>query len=77
MLTVQAEASTTHVVGVLSKRVKAVAAHSEVQASRIADVVSQQLERGLGAVATSIATTSERHSRMAVEEMHKEVQTQL
>ena len=58
-LATQAEASTTHIVGVLSECVQEVAAHSEVQASHVADAVSQQLEKQLEAVATNTAMTSE------------------
>ena len=54
----QAEASTVHIVGVLSERVQEVAAHSKVQPSRIADAVSQQLKRGLEAIATSASASS-------------------
>ena len=44
-LMAQAEASTVHIVGVLSECVQEVAAHLEEQASPVADVVSQQLEK--------------------------------
>ena len=57
-LAAQAEASMAQVVGALSERVKEVAAHSEVEAPRVADVITQQLEKGLEAVATSAAVTS-------------------
>ena len=72
MLATQAEASTMHIVGVLSERVQEVAAHSEVQASCVADAVSQQLEKGLETVATNATAMSERHTQTAVEEMRKE-----
>ena len=62
LLTAQAEASTAQITGVLSERVQEVAAHSEVQASCIVDAVSQQLERGLEAVAASTVATSEQHT---------------
>ena len=66
-----------YVVGLLSERVKAVAEHSEAQTSHVAGVVTQQLEKGLEAVATSAAMSSEQNTCAAVEEMQKEVQTQL
>ena len=77
MSSTQTEASTTHVVGVLSERVKAVVEHSEVQASCVVGAVNQQLEKGLEAVVTRAAATSEQNTRAAVEEMQKEDQTQL
>ena len=49
----QAKASMAQVVGALSKRVKEVMAHSEMQASCVADALTQQLEKGLKTVTTS------------------------
>ena len=40
-LAVQADASTVHIVGVLSQRVREMAEHSDVQVSRVAGKVSQ------------------------------------
>ena len=57
-LVVQAQMSMAQIVGTLSERVKEVAAHSKVQALRVADVITQKLDKGLKAVATSIAATS-------------------
>ena len=59
LLAVQASASTAHIVGVLSQRVQEVVEHSDMQASRVVGEVSQKLEKGLEAVATSAAVTSE------------------
>ena len=58
-LTVQANASVAHITNVLSERVQQVAEYSNAQASRVAGEISQQLEKGLEAVAMSAAATSE------------------
>ena len=64
-LTAQADASIAHITGVLSERVQQVAEYSDAQASRVAGEILQQLEKGLEAVATSAAATSERQTRTA------------
>ena len=76
-LTAQADASVVHITGVLSERVQQVAEHSDVQASRVAIEISQQLEKGLEAVATSAAATSERQTWTAVEDMQNQIQAQI
>ena len=58
-LAAQTEPSSAHVVDVLSEHVKVIAEHSEAQASHVVGAVTQQLEKGLEAVVTSAATTSE------------------
>ena len=76
-LVVQAKASTAHITGVFSKRVEEMAAYSKVQTSRVAEVVTQQLEREIQAVATSTATTAEVQTCTVVEGMHREIQAQI
>ena len=73
LLAAQADASIAHIVGVLSQRVQEVEEHSDAQASRIAGEVSHQLEKGLEAVVTSTAITSERQTRMAVEKLQNQI----
>ena len=53
------------------------AEHSDAQASRVAVEISQQLEKGLEAVATSAAATSERQTRTAVEDMQNQIQAKI
>ena len=66
-----------HIIGLLSKCVEEIAAHSEAQTLRIADVVTQQLEREIQAAATSSATTAEVQTHTVVEGMRSEVQAQI
>ena len=73
LLAAQADASNTHIVGVLSQRVEEVAEHSDAQALCVAGEVSQQLEKGLEAVVTSAAMMSERQTRTVVEELQTRV----
>ena len=59
LLAAQADASTAHIVDVLSQCVQEVAEHSDAQVSQVAGEVSQQLEKGLETVVTSAAVTLE------------------
>ena len=72
-LTAQADASIALFTGVLSERVQQMAEHSDEQASCVAVEISQQLEKGLEAVATSVAATSERQTWTAVEDMQNQI----
>ena len=56
---------------------KEVLAHTEEQTSRIVGTVTQQLEKEIEAAAVSAATTSERNTRSAVDDLHKEVKAHL
>ena len=73
LLAVQADVSTAHIVGVLSQCVQEVVEHSDAQASCVAGEVSQQLEKGLEAVAMSTVAMSEWQTRTAIEEMQNQV----
>ena len=72
-----AKASTAHITGVLSKRVEEVAAHSEAQVSRVAEVVTQQLEKEIQAAVTSTAMTAKVQMCIVVEGMRRDVQAQI
>ena len=76
-LTARADASAAHAVEVLSGRVQEVAEQSQVQTSRVAVAVAQQLEKEIEAAASSTAATAEIHTRTAVEGMRRDVQAQI
>ena len=77
LLVAQAEASTAHVVDVLSKRVSEVAAQSEVQASHIVGTVAQRLEKDIEAAVVRAVVTSERHTRSVVHGLREEVKAHM
>ena len=76
MLAAKADASTAHAIEEIEGRVREVAAYSDAEASRVAETVTQQLEREIHAAATSTAVTVETQTRTAVEAMHRDVQAQ-
>ena len=76
-LMARADASAAHAIEVLSGRVQEVAEHSQVQTSRIAVAVAQQLEKEIEATVTSTAATTEIQTRTAVEGMRCDVQAQI
>ena len=68
-LLAHATVNTAHALEVLSGRVQEVTAHSEAQALRIVETVTQQWEKEIEAAATSAATTAELNTRIAMEGM--------
>ena len=76
-LVAQAEASTTHMGDVLSKRMGEVAAETKAKTSCIVGTIAQQLEREIEAAAVSTAAMSNQHTRSAIEELRTEIQVQI
>ena len=76
-LTARANASAAHAVEVLSGRMQEVAEQSQVQMSRVAVAVAQQLEKEIEAATSSTAATAEIHTRTAVEGMRRDVKAQI
>ena len=72
-LTAHADASTVHVVEVLSGRVQELAAHSDAQKSWVAEGVTRQLESEIQATVMSTATTVELNTCAVVEGMRQDV----
>ena len=61
----------------LTGKMKEVTTQTEVQTSCIATQVAQQLEKKLEAVVTSTAVTPEQKTRVAVEDVCRNVQAQV
>ena len=72
-----ADASTAHAVEVLSGCVQEVVMHSEAQASRVAKMVTRQLEGEIQAVVASATMNANINVRTMVEGMRREVQAQI
>ena len=77
VLAARADASAAHAVEVLSGCVQEVAEQSQVQTSRVAVAVAQQLEKEIEAAASSTAATAEIHTCTVVEGMRRDVQPQI
>ena len=72
-----ADASAACAVEVLLGCVQEVVRHSEVQTPRIAETVTQQLEKEIEATAMSAATTAEIQMHTTMEGMRQDVQAQI
>ena len=73
----RADASTANAMNVLSSRVDQMTAQTEVQMSCAAAEVKQQLGKEIEAAATSMATTAEINTRIAVKGMRCNIQAQI
>ena len=58
-------------------QVQALAAHSDVQVSRVVETVTQRLEGEIQTAATRAATIAKENTRATIEEMRKDLQVQL
>ena len=72
-LLAHATANTAHIVEVLSGCVQEVAAHSEAQALRVAELVTQRLEKEIEVATTSVVMTTTINTHMTVEGMRRDI----
>ena len=72
-----ADANTANAMNVLSGRVNQVTAQIEVQISRVATEVKQKLGKEIEATATSMASTAEINTRVAVKGMRCNIQAHI
>ena len=73
----RADASAAHAVEVLLGHVQEVGRHSEAQTLRVAEVVTQHLEKEIEAAVTSVATIAEVQTHTTMEGMRQNVQAQI
>ena len=70
----RSDVSVSNVADALTGKVQQVAAHFEAQTSQAVGQVAQQLEREVKAVATSMAATAAKTTRVVVEDVRRESQ---